>query len=134
MRILCSFVFTMSFMQKQCYAFASRSISKSVSAPWGSFRGGGCSSNANRALGTSTTKLEALSKQEKSFTSIAGSLPHREFGGLSFRESADEFRVVFVLGGPGAGKVRITFYRSREVHILCYFLSFSFASLPGNSE
>lgn len=91
-------------MQKQCYAFASRSISKSVSAPWGSFRGGGCSSNANRALGTSTTKLEALSKQEKSFTSIAGSLPHREFGGLSFRESADEFRVVFVLGGPGAGK------------------------------
>jgi UMP-CMP kinase len=46
----------------------------------------------------------SLATKAKESLSIAGSCTMKDFGGLSYRESSNEYRVLFVLGGPGAGK------------------------------
>jgi hypothetical protein len=45
-----------------------------------------------------------LRQKAKECQSIAGRPVIKLFGGLNYVDSSDEYRVVFVLGGPGAGK------------------------------
>jgi UMP-CMP kinase len=97
----------------RCYALASRAIWKPASVRSTSristrakqladFARGG--TKLSSKLSGSSTSLEALTLQEKSFGSIAGSSVDEEFGGIAFHDSSNGYRVVFVLGGPGAGK------------------------------
>ena len=73
---------------------------------------GGDSSAPSRLLASSTTK-EIVSKttgdndKSISYKDIAGSRKSlKSFGGLTFKETSGYVRrVVFVLGGPGSGKV-----------------------------
>jgi hypothetical protein len=102
----------------KCYAFASKAnvparVHSNWQSSWGQLRGGSTSSSSSR-LWASTSSPKAISlgsgssplnKIAKESLSIAGSSNTKDFGGLSYRESSpDEYRVVFVLGGPGAGK------------------------------
>jgi len=65
-------------------------------------RGGGSTeapthSESNFPLGASVVK-------ENDFRLIAGPSDSRDFGGVPVRDTSKGFRVIFVLGGPGAGK------------------------------
>jgi len=117
----------MSFavFQKQanvrCYAFASHMMRKTSSSSrathragfWGNGARGGSLPSSH--FSTSTTAPSAASSKEnssyflqkaKESISIAGSCEVKSFGGLSYvgGPSSEDYRVVFVLGGPGAGK------------------------------
>lgn len=100
---------------KCCYALASRGIAwKQTSLGRieanNLVRGGGGGgsfggfNNNSRLHVTKTESLEKSSEQETKFAAIAGPQVVNNFGGLSFRDSSDHYKVVFVLGGPGAGK------------------------------
>jgi UMP-CMP kinase len=71
---------------------------------------GGSSYASSSKLSASTQSKSLLSEKAKEAMSIAGqssTASLRSFGGLTYRDSYSEredFRVVFVLGGPGAGK------------------------------
>ena len=109
----------------RCYAFASNLAPKSahgryLASYWGAtIRGGTYSSaTASQMWASTTTASSALSQaatptesgvvslatKAKESLSIAGTCTMKDFGGLSYRESSNEYRVLFVLGGPGAGK------------------------------
>lgn len=49
-------------------------------------------------------KSASLKEHVERSTAIASSTAVNSFGGLNFRDSVDRARVLFVLGGPGAGK------------------------------
>jgi UMP-CMP kinase len=111
----------------RCYAFASNLARKpahgrSLASYWGAnIRGGTYSSATGSQIWASTTAASSATSQAatpmepgpvslvnkaKESLSIAGSASctMKDFGGLSYRESTNEYRVLFVLGGPGAGK------------------------------
>jgi UMP-CMP kinase len=124
----------LTVMQRQgcmrCYAFASNLTPKpahgrSLASYWGAkIRGGNTFSSAtgsqmwasttttssasSRASSQAATPMESgivsLAKKAKESLPIAGSCTMKDFGGLSYLESSNEYRVLFVLGGPGAGK------------------------------
>lgn len=92
----------------KCYALASRALFGSTSVrstrakKLATFARGG--SKFDSKVSGSSTSLSALSVEEKSFASIAGTPVSGEFGGIPLSDSSNGYRVVFVLGGPGAGK------------------------------
>lgn len=119
MRLFSGVMLSMALIQKYpCYAFASHALrnSRNVAAStnpklWGDLARGG-SSWSNR-LSSSSTPTESMAMKEDSsyladkamaFLPVAGSSVLKSFGGLKYRDGSSEENVVFVLGGPGAGK------------------------------
>jgi hypothetical protein len=90
--------------QQQQYVYESTFYRKTTSISL--FPRGGSSSFSTTSSST-TTSLHASTQLDhaKESLSIAGhNTPLKSFGGLTYRdtfESSEEFRVVFVLGGPG---------------------------------
>lgn len=89
----------------RCYALASRGVgwkqaSRSGRVQANTFVRGGFSFNDSRLNSATADSIE----NKTSFAAIAGPSVMKDFGGLSFCDSSDRYRVVFVLGGPGAGK------------------------------
>ena len=117
MRFLSIVLMAMSSVPRQgsfkcCYALASRGIAwkqtslgriEANNLVRGGGRGGFGFSNSRLHV-TKTEAPEKTAEQETKFAAIAGPQVVNNFGGLSFRDSSDRYRVVFVLGGPGAGK------------------------------
>lgn len=90
----------------KCCAFASRSIfTVSRNTPTSEFQKtlrGGATSATESPEGYIANG--GLSNSENYFSGIANKSKVKDFGGLSFQDNSGEFRVIFVLGGPGAGK------------------------------
>jgi UMP-CMP kinase len=93
----------------RCHAFATRFVSRrnhiNIMTPERSFRGGSlkakdCSDPTPLKNGSG----EDFAKIVEESLSIAGRPDLDCFGGLTFRDCAEKRKVIFVLGGPGAGK------------------------------
>eukprot|EP00980_Cylindrotheca_fusiformis_P013522 scaffold3450_cov114-Cylindrotheca_fusiformis.AAC.27 len=113
-----SILFAMAFLQSQprlrtCYALASqafwnpsvggleRRISTKARSLAAFSRGG---SRPDGKPSASLVSLGALTMREKPIRSIASPVVEEEFGGIPFYDPSNRHHVVFVLGGPGAGK------------------------------
>ena len=74
-------------------------------------RGGATGSRSFAFTGARSEFISAQNRQlslnlkAKEYLPIAGSTNLKVFGGLKYRESSNEHRIIFVLGGPGAGEL-----------------------------